>query len=283
MGQACGPENRGKDKMIVVLKDTEKKKALEEVGPSEKLTKIIHTYQAENAKMRKELDLFKNKDEQDIIAREEATQQNEKIMHELAHMKAMLAVKDQTLVKHQLVAALYKKATSLVSSESVAKLLKEGKLEKFARNRKAKSGKEKWVKIELHNCQHTQSGFERGYMMLIYSDSRDSQLSNRCQIISLNTKVANVDDKLKGRNFLVRALVGGVEKELFFACTDEKLRNEWVEAFNSGFFQIEEEEMDMRKPFFLTVQFSNDKLGIRIEEKVLGSKQEDLGKQGAAD
>jgi len=277
MGNNCTPGKKDASGKEAYITDTETKKALEEAEPNAKLFKIIETYKEENEGMRKELEEVKSKGEQDTIAQREATQQNEKIiMQELNAMKAMLAKKEQALVKHQLEAALHSKASFLVNEESVAKLLKAGNLEKFNRNRKVKNAREKWVVLELHNCQNTQNGFERGYMLLAYSNSKDSKLSKRCQVISVYNKGVNIGDKFKGRNFLVRAQVDGVEKELVFACEDEKVRNDWVKAFNKGFLQIEEEEKDMIKPFFVKVEFSKKELGIYVVEAFLESKEQDL-------
>jgi len=284
MGNHCTPEKKDAGRKETCITDTETKQALKDAEPNAKLFKIIETYKEENEGMRKELEEVKSKGEQDVIAQRKAALQNEKIMQELNDMKAKLAKKEQALVKHQLQAALHSKASFLVNAESVAKLLKAGNLEKFNRNRKVKNAREKWVELELHNCQNTQNGFERGYMLLTYSDSKDSKLSNRCHVISVYNKGVHIGDKFTGRNFLVRAQVGGDEKELVFACEDEKARNEWVKAFNKGFMQIEEEEKDMNKPFFLNVEFSKEELGIYVVEAFLESQDQDLEeKQKIAD
>jgi len=277
MGNNCTPEKRkeyaGKEPCVT---DTEKKQALKEAEPNATLFKIIHSYKEKNELMRKELEEVKSKGEQDSVAQREVTQQNEKIMQELNEMKAILAKKERDLVKHQLEAALHSKASFLVNSESVAKLLKAGNLEKFNRSRKVKNAREKWVELELHNCQNTQKGFERGFMLLTYSDSKDSELSNRCQVITVSEKGVNIGDKFEGRNFVVRAQVGGDEKELVFACEDENEKNGWIKAFNYGFVQIEEEKKAMLKPFFLNVEFSKEELGIYVVEKFIESEELDL-------
>lgn len=276
MGNNCTPEKKEAGGNETYVTDTETKQALKEAEPNANLFKIIETYKQANEGMRKELEEVKSKGEQEIIAQREATQQSEKIMQELNTMKAKLAKKERALVRHQLEAALHSKASLLVNAESFAKLLKAGNLQKFNRNRKVKSAREKWVELELHNCQNTQNGFERGYMVLTYSDSKDSKLSNRCQVISVDEKGVHIGDKFKGRNFLVRTQVGGVVKELVFACEDEIVRNDWVKAFKNGFLQIEVEEKDMNKPFFVNVEFSKKELGIYVVEAFLDSKEQDL-------
>jgi len=279
MGQTCSPK-KIEDENGSHRKDTALKNDAEQAQPHEKLKYIITAYQEENEKLKRELSYVKSKRSDDTEAQNEATQQNEKIMEELAAMRALVEEKNRALVKHQLEAALHSKATSMVSSESVAKLLKEGFLQKFTRSRKAKSAKDKWVQIEMHTCQNTKNGFERGHVLLIYSDSKDSQLSTRCKVISVDGDGTDeVGDKYKGRNFLVQAIVGRENKAIVFACDDEEMKRAWVGALNRGLLHIEEEEKEMNKPLFLKVEFSKEKLGIRVEENILESKQNNLEKE----
>jgi len=271
MGNHCTPVREVVNGTNIT--ETETKQALEDAEPSEKLVKIIDSYKEANEGMKKALEEVKRKGEQDQIAQREATIQNEKIMEELNAMKAMLAKKEQALLKHQLEAALHSKANYMVNSDSVAKLLKTGILEKFTR-RKVKNSKEKWVELELHNCQNTQNGFRPGYMLLTYADKKDSKISHRCHVDSVDREGASIGDKFRGRNFLVRGVVGGVKKELIFTSTDERVRNDWVDAFTHGFTQIEDEKRDMNKPFFLNVEFTKEKLGIFVVEVLMESKEE---------
>jgi len=276
MGQTCAP-TKIDDSEGSLRKDTDKKIA-EEAQPTQKLTNIINTYQLENEKMKKELDEIKNKSEQETVARQEATQQNEKIMEELAKMRALIDAKDRELVKHRLEAALHSKATLMIPTESVVKLLKEGTLEKFTRYRKVKSAKEKWVQVEMHTChKNTEKGFIQGHILLKYSDKKEDQLSTRCKIISVDGSGTDVADKYKDRNFLVQAIVGRENKEIVFACANEETKREWVDTINKGLLlTIEEMQKEMKKPVLLKVEFSKEKLGMRVEENILESKQENL-------
>jgi len=274
MGNNCTP-GEAKSKKDIILTENEKKQAEKEAEPNEKLTEILEKYKQENEGMKKELEEVKRKGEKDVMLQRQATEENQKILKELHATKTMLAEKEQALIRHQLEAALHSKANSMLDLGFVAKLLKKGTLSKYTRNRKVKSVKEKWVELELHNCQNTEDGFERGYMLLTYSDSKDSKLSNRCQVVSVDGEAADIGDKYKGRNFLVRVLVGGNAKELVFVCIDEKVRNDWVEAFKDGFIQIEEEDKDMHEPYFLEVKFTKEKLGIYVVEVFLDSKEHD--------
>jgi len=275
MGNNCTP-GESKSKKDIVLTENETNQALKEAEPNEKLSEILEKYKQENEGMKKELEEVKRKGQEDVMLQKQASEKNEEILKELNATKSILAEKEKALLKHQLEAALHSKASSLVDLGCVAKLLKKGTLEKYNSNRTVKSVKEKWVELELHNCQNTKNGFERGYMLLTYSDSKDSKLSNRCQVIGVDGEGADIGDKFKGRNFKVRVLVGGNSKELVFICIDEKVRNDWVETFKDGFEQIEEEDKDMHEPFFLEVEFTKQKLGIYVVEVFLDSKENDL-------
>jgi len=121
MGNTCSPDSGAVDESGQAM-NTDRK----EEEPSEKLTKVINTYQAENEKLKKVLVSMKNKDEEETRLREEQAAQNEEIMKELSAMKALMEEKDRKLVRHQLEAALHSKATLLGTSETVTKLLKAG-------------------------------------------------------------------------------------------------------------------------------------------------------------
>merc|ERR1719436_3498 len=61
----------------------------------------------------------------------------------------------------------------------------------------------------------------------------------------------------------------GSSKDLVFACKDTETRDAWVAIFQQGFDSIRVEAEQMRKHFQLTMNFNKDKLGIRVEEKII--------------
>jgi len=268
MGNTCTPE-----KQATVRKNTEienKEDTGKGTQPSEKITNIINTYQAENEELKKELESMKNKDEEDAQERKKQAAQNDEIMNELSAMKAAMEEKSRALVKHRLEAALHSKATSMVSSETVTKLLKAGTIEKFRKGSKTKV-KEKWVEIHVHSAQTTAEGINKGFVMLTYSDSKTSQLSNRCQIIRVKEE-AKVALKHKDKAFSLDVITSGTDKEIAFACEDEKTREEWVRICSDGFDIVEEEFRNLKNvesDLIIDVVFTKPKLGIRVEEKVI--------------
>jgi len=272
MGSACTPV---RDTNVHLNDTVEDGREVKRSG--DRLEEAINRYQAEKEQLNKELENYKDKAEEFAKVQAQLTQQNNITIDELARVKAQLEAKDRLLVKHRLEAALHSKATLMaaVESESFAKQVKAGNLWKFNRTRKAKSAKQKWVWIDLYSCTKTNEGFETGYMVLNYSESKQSQLSNRAKIVSVVGEDVQVNQKFNGRCFIIEALVSGVRKEFVFACVDEKSRIEWVETIKKGFVEIEEETKSMYEHFVKKVEFSKEKLGISVEERLLEAEDDD--------
>jgi len=267
MGNTCAPNKNE------VRKETNiesKEEAVEATQPSEKITIIINSYQAENEELRKQLESMKNKDEEDAEERKKQAAQNDEIMNELTHVKAVMEEKDRALVRHRLEAALHSKASLMVSSEIVTKLLKAGTIEKLRKPGKSKV-KAQWVEIHVHSAQTTPEGISKGFLMVTYADSKNAQISNRCQIQGVKEE-ANAPVKLKDKAFSLEVITSGSEKELVFACEDEKAKEEWVRACIDGFALVEEEFGTLKtveSDLIIDVEFTKPQLGIRVEERVI--------------
>jgi len=265
MGNTCAPKQRDAQETNIDVKEEEAMEA--SAQPTEKLTNLINVYQDENEKMKNELESIKNRDEEDSEARKAQAAKNEEIMKELSEMRALMEEKDRALVKHRLEAALHSKATSIVTSETVTKLLKAGTMQKF---RGRKKPKERWVEINVHSAQATPDGINKGCLMLTYADNQGAQLSNRCQVLRVKNE-ANVGAKFKSKSFSLDVVSSDGDKELVFACEDEKAREDWIEVCNDGLAIVEEEfsTLQTENDLFFDVEISKPKLGIRVEEKVI--------------
>merc|ERR1719245_1133274 len=218
--------------------------------------------------MRQELETMKNKDEEDSEERKLQAAKNDKMVRELSEMRALMQQKDRALMKHRLEAALHSKATSIVSSEAVTKLLKAGSMQKL-KGRKNKS-KEQWVEIYLHSAQATSDGIAKGSLMLTFAESKDARLSNRCQILQVKQE-ENVAAKFKGKAFSLEVFSSGEDSQIVFACDEEKSMEDWIEVCNEGLAMIEEEfsSLKTKGDVYFDVEISKPKLGIRVEEKVI--------------
>jgi len=269
MGNTCAPKTELYEDADIELKEEEVAENTKP-RPSVKITNIINTYQAENEGLRRELETMKNKDEEKAQERKKQAAQNDEIMNELSAMKAAMEEKNQALMKTRLEAALHSKASSMERSEIITKLLKAGTVEKFRKVGKSKT-REKWVEIHVHSAQTTPEGINKGFLMLTFSDSKTSQLSNRCQVIRVNEE-ANVAAKLKDKAFSLGVITSGADKEMVFACEDEKTREEWLKACMDGFTLVEEEFDNLKtaeSDLIIDVEFTKPKLGIRVEEKII--------------
>jgi len=218
--------------------------------------------------LKKELESRKNKDEIDAQARKAQAAQNDEIMKELTAIKYLMEEKDRALLKHRVEAALHSKATAMVTSETVTKLLKAGTIEKFVRTGKSKL-KRKWVEIHVHCAQITPNGVKMGCLMLTYADTKGAEISNRCQISRVKDEVLNVGDN-KSKAFSVE--VAGADKDLSFACEDCRTKEEWIMAINDGFVMLEEEFRTLKyteSEFLFDLEISKPKLGIRIQGRLI--------------
>jgi len=272
MGNTCAPSKPDESSQAADV-DVKEEEAMEPTAqPSEKLTNIINTYQAENERMLQELEKMKNKDEEDSEARKLQAAKNQKMVRELSEMRELMQQKDRALMKHRLEAALHSKATSIVTSETFTKLLKAGNMLKL-KGRKIKSkSKEQWVEIYLHSAQATADGVgvKKGSLMLTFADNKDARLANRCQILQVK-KEENVGAKFKGRSFSLDVFSSGEDSQIVFACDDEKSMENWIEVCNEGLAMIEEEygSLQTEGDVFFDVEFSKPKLGIRVDEKTI--------------
>jgi len=258
MGNTCAPDQHEYD----VVRDME---------PSERITAIINRYQAENQRMEKELEELKSESAESRQAHVEKTKQNLKLVQEMNLIKTLVSKKDRSLVRHLLEAALYSTATSLISEESISKKIIEGQLQKFGRAGKTKS-KGKWVEMFLKCGQGNRNQFTKGHVMIVWADSKESKVSSRGRVIEVKEEASNVNRSLHGRTFSIVAIVKGEEKELVFTCDNEESKQSWLQACKESLAQIEEEEKYMTELFTLQIEFSKEKLGFRVEERLVEKK-----------
>jgi len=154
MGNTCSP-----DAAVIDVN-------MEKIEPSDRITGVIDSYQADNERMKKELDVILSENAETSKAIKEKTDQNKQLMHDLEVIRSLIAKKDRSLLRHLLEAALYSKVTSLFSEVNISKKLKQGWVNKYGRAGKTRS-KAKWLEVYLLSGERNASGFKKGYMMLI--------------------------------------------------------------------------------------------------------------------
>jgi len=263
----CSPEKQSKD--ISSANEVEKKQAIDDAQNYEKLSTIISSFQSENEKMKKELASLKNQNEQNAIAEAEQKRQNEEVMKELESIKNLMNQKEQALVLHRLRAALHTKASALMCTDAFSVKLQEGQLIKYRKAGKTKTNNARWVELYFIPGESRSDEFVEGHLMLTYAEDKESQISNRGRVLKVIEEPTNVDKKDGTQFFSVLLRVNGLDKEMVFACSDEKEREGWIGACNDGLSRIEQEVKAMNEEFTLKLEFEKKKLGFVVEESFL--------------
>jgi len=242
---------------------------------SERITKIINDYQADNEKLRSELEEMKNQNE--AAERESKAKQNEDVIRELEEMKALMESKDRELVRGRVEAALLTKANSLLK-ESTTRVCMNGNLKHQVQEGSTKSISEKdtWVEVHLTECEIVEDDFKEGYVTLIYSDSKDAETSKKSRILGITYEES---EKEKLYSFLVSVV--GSQTKLMFACETAEQRIKWVKCITDALTEASEPPENMTEKFTLKLEFAKAKLGIRVEEDIVETTDIDVKDQEA--
>jgi len=257
MGASCGPgayEENAEEKNI----DMEEKP----VEAKNKFAGIINDYQAENERLKGELDDLKTQNVEWLQEREQKAKLNEDVIVELTDMKCLLDMQKRAIVRGHLEAALHSKATAMLSLESKTRLLMEGELK---HHNKKRSKKKKFAEIHLSAGEVLTNDFKAGNVVMTYSDKKDAQTSNRCHVLGVVVEKANK----KEFPFTIRASVEGVRKEITFSCEKELLRDKWTRAIKEALAEVVSVYDDMHSTFTLKLVFAKEKIGIRVEESLI--------------
>jgi len=263
MGATCAP---GSSNVEISEADVEAER------PAERFTKIINDYQADNEKLREALEEVKNQNDTIVTVNKDKTKQNEEVMKELQAMKALMETKNKALVRGRLEKALLSKATSLLADNSSMRQYLKGKLKHHFRTgiTKALQKKDRWVEVYMIEGELSANDYKAGCVMLMYSDAKDVQSSNRCWILGLT-----VDDSKKEQIFTVHVHAEGSKKDLVFECETETQRKDWVDCINDALAEVKGTYEKMHEKFTLKLEFNKPKMGIRVEEYILESSDID--------
>merc|ERR1719204_898105 len=193
-------------------------------------------------------------------------------MRELEAMKALMETKNKALVKGRLEAALLSKATFLLADNSSTRQVMKGELRHHYRTgiTKALQKKDKYVDVYINEGELSANDYKPGCVILMYSNAKDVQASNRCKILDVR-----VDESKKELIFTARVYAEGAKKELVFECETEEQRKEWVTCITNGLTEIKSRYEKMHEEFTLKLEFSKEKMGIRVEENILESAEID--------
>jgi hypothetical protein len=265
MGGTCSPSQPDENEEEGQI-DMDAEVKVDQAGneeTNEKFATIINDYQAENEQLRNELESVKNKNDESIAENEMKTKQNEEVVRELNEIKALLDLKNRAIERGRLETALLK---SIVSMESTMKSCIQGELNHHHMKNKIKRY------VEAHVCEGEiiENEYKAGYVMLTYSDDKNDEQSVKKQILELI--VDDTDNKEKEHNitFHVADLSDedAVEK-ITFSCKTVEQVGDWKKSIVSALNEVKEINDRMYERFTLKLEFSKEKMGIRVEERVV--------------
>jgi len=276
MGGTCSPEqnetkNDNEEKLPETLERADS-------NVSENFTKVINDYQADNEKLRKQLEELKNKNQEGTTDHEEKARQNEEVMKELATMKKILEQKDRALVRGQLEAALRSKATTMRSIESKTRLCMEGNL-KHHKTGLTKSKKVKHVELLLTEGELLTNEYKAGCVTLTYAESKGAQTAKRCQVLDV------LVDESKSSEVTIELNVcaEGALKQIVFSAENGDKRDEWLKCISSALKEVRSTWEQMNAEFTLQLIFTKDKIGLRVEGIDVDKIEYDVEAKEAAD
>jgi len=258
MGGTCSPEqNETQNENEEKLPDTLER---QDSNVSENFTKVINDYQIDNEKLKRQLQELKNKNQEGTTDYEEKARRNEQVMKELAAMKKILEQKDRAIVRGQLEAALRSKATTMRSIESKTRLCMEGNLKHHGTGL-TKSKKVKHVELLLTEGELMTNEFKAGYVMLTYAESKGAQTAKRCQVLDV------LVDESKSNEITLELNVcaDGALKQLAFSAETGDIRNDWIKCITNSLEEVRNTWKQMNEEFTLKLDFSKQKIGLRVE------------------
>jgi len=276
MGGTCSPsqpdENEDEGQIDI---DTEAKD--DQVGneeTNEKFTTIINDYQAENEKLRSELESVRHKNDESVAENEKKTQQNEEVVRELNEIKALLDLKNRAIERGRLETALLK---SIVSMESTMKLCIKGELN----HHQMKNKVNKYVEVRICEGEIIESEYKDAYVMLSHSNDKDDEESvERYQVLKLI--VDDPDNKEKEINITLQVAdlsdANAVE-QITFSCKTVQQVADWEKSIVSALNEVKEINDRMHEQCTLKLEFSKEKMGIRVEERQVSSYDEPSEKE----
>jgi len=236
-----------------------------------KYAALISNYEDVNEKLRRELDELKNRKRESKSDYVKNPEEHEEAMKEIAVVQNLLQARNSAFIANRLEAALWHKATSMFEMESTTRRLMQGTL-KLHRTGLAKLKKTVWVEINFSAGKAYKSEYEAGYVTLTYSDSRDADSFNHCQVTEVFLRESNSRDL----TFTARVSSEGNEKELVFASETELQRDEWIKCISAALAEVRETYSNEIEHYTLKLEFAKEKIGLLIKERFLTKNNEEV-------
>jgi len=275
MGNACSPSQPDDNEIEaeINMEDEAKDDQTGNEETNEKFATIINDYQAENEQLRNELESMKNKNDESVAENEEKAKQNEEVVRELNEIKALLDLKNRAIERGRLETALLK---SIVSMESTMKLCIKGVL----KHHQIKNRISKYVEVRGCKGEILENDYKPGYVLLTYSDDKDDEENvERCKVLGVT--VDDSENKAKELSFTLSVTELSDEnavKKMTFSCNTAEQVGEWEKSIVSALDEVRKNNDRMYEQFIVKIQFTKEKMGIRVEERRISVKNEQSGK-----
>jgi len=226
-------------------------------------TKLINDYQTDNERLKRQLEELKIRNQEGTTEHQEKAKQNEEVMKELDTMKKILERKDRALVKGQLEAVLRSKATIMRTFESKTRLCMEGTMMKHHRPRSGltKSKKLKHVEVLLTEGELLSNEYKAGFVTLRYANSKGAKTAKQCQVL---TVILN-DSKSHEVILQLNVFAEGAIKQIAFTCETGENKDEWVKCITDALNEVRTTWEWMNEEFTVELEFTKEKIGIRVE------------------
>jgi len=266
MGGTCSPSRQDDDEEEGQI-DMDNEVKDDQTGneeTNEKFATIINDYQAENEQLRSELESVKHKNDESVAENEKKAKQNEEVVRELNEIKALLDLKNRAIERGRLETALLK---SIVSMESTMKLCIKGELH----HHQMKNKVSKYVEVRACEGEIIENEYKAAYVMLTYSDDKDDeQRAERREVLELI--VDESDNKENEHSLTIRVAdlsdEDAVEK-ITFSCKSIEQVGDWEKSIALALNEVKEINDRMYQQFVLKLEFSKEKMGIRVEERLV--------------
>lgn len=271
--QTCAPDKGTEEQPPM---DTEEVK--ENAQQDTKLINLLNSYQAENEKLKEQVNQLKDQPAPEPAVDKEKEQQ---LLSEVEQLKAQLAAKEEALKLKQseieneekriatlkLQNAIIRQEAKVYRNAKNTQVLIEGNLTKFTKGGKGKTS-QKHVQITHREGDVNGDAFTGGQLTLCYADKETDSKLTRAVIVGVRDGQGEVKSKeYEGRVFSV--VTEPNDKVIAFACKSAEDRNKWFKTLSEALDHDEKMDDEMNKEFEIELEFKNRPLGFRVEEQFI--------------
>merc|ERR1712060_298152 len=114
--------------------------------------------------------------------------------------------------------------------------------------------------------------YKAGYVMLTHSDDKGAETAERFNVLKV---VDEGDNKEKDHIFTLKVSDEDGEKDISFSCKTAKQKSDWIQAIKRALAEVQSAYDRMYEMFTLKLEFSKEKMGIRVEESLILPDEDD--------